>query len=144
MRRRSQRGVAIIEFALVLPLLLILTFITTEFGRAMYQYNALTKSVRDATRYLSAQFQAESHVDEARNLAVYGMISGGTQPLVAGLTMDRVSAEWGIAGTAPVINTVTVSITGYQFQSLVTTMFDLNMPAITFPPITATMRRQNI
>ena len=32
--KNTQRGVAIVEFALVLPTLLILTFITTEFGRA--------------------------------------------------------------------------------------------------------------
>ena len=50
-----QKGTAIVEFALVLPFLLLLTFITTEFGRAIWQYNTLAKSVRDAARYLSLQ-----------------------------------------------------------------------------------------
>ena len=53
--KRRQKGVAIVEFALVLPFLLLLTFITTEFGRAIWEYNTLTKSVRDAARYLSIQ-----------------------------------------------------------------------------------------
>ena len=51
--KRRQKGVAIVEFALILPFLLLLTFITTEFGRAIWEYNTLTKSVRDAARYLS-------------------------------------------------------------------------------------------
>lgn len=144
MRRKSQRGVAIIEFALVLPLLLILTFITAEFGRAMYQYNALTKSVRDATRYLAVQFQSDTHADEARNLVVYGSTSGGSQPLVSGLTLAQVQAAWSTAGTAPVINVVTVTVSNYRFQPLVTTMWDLAMPALTFPTISATMRSQNV
>ena len=49
--RNRQRGVAIVEFALVLPLLLLMTFVVTEYSRALYQYNTLTKSVRDAARY---------------------------------------------------------------------------------------------
>ena len=53
--KNKQNGVALVEFALILPLLLLLTFITTEFGRAVYQYNTITKSVRDAVRYLSTQ-----------------------------------------------------------------------------------------
>ena len=51
----NQRGAALIELAFVLPVLLIMTFIVTEFGRAIYQYDTLTKSVRDATRYLTIQ-----------------------------------------------------------------------------------------
>ncbi|WP_438999322.1 TadE/TadG family type IV pilus assembly protein, partial [Variovorax beijingensis] len=49
---RRQRGVALVELALITPLLLLLTFITTEFGRAMYEYNLVVKSTRDAVRYL--------------------------------------------------------------------------------------------
>jgi Flp pilus assembly protein TadG len=35
--KSAQRGSAIVEFALLLPLLLLLTMTTTEFGRAIYQ-----------------------------------------------------------------------------------------------------------
>ena len=90
------------------------------------------------------QFQSNTQVDEARNLAVYGTTTAGSQPLVSNLATSQVTAVWGTAGTAPVINVVTVTITGYQFQSLVTTMFGLDFPAMTFPPITATMRSQNV
>ncbi len=67
----TQKGVALVEFALVLPLLLLLTFLATEFGRAMYEYNALTKVARDAVRYLSVQMPG-TKITEARNLMVYG------------------------------------------------------------------------
>ena len=45
---RKQNGAALVEYALVLPLLLLVTFVVTEYSRALYQYNILTKSVRDA------------------------------------------------------------------------------------------------
>src|ERR1700687_3319868 len=63
----TQRGTAIVEFALVLPLLLLLTMTTTEFGRAIYQYNTIVKSLRDATRYLSTQ-TPNTKLTEAKNL----------------------------------------------------------------------------
>jgi len=50
----KQRGLAAIEFTMVLPFLLLLIFACAEFGRLMFQYNALNKTVRDASRYLTA------------------------------------------------------------------------------------------
>ena len=50
---RCERGAAAAEFVLVLPLLLILVFAAVEVGRLMHDYHVVTKSVRDATRYLS-------------------------------------------------------------------------------------------
>ena len=41
---RPQRGVAIIEFVITLPLLLLLLLATAEIGRALFQYNTLTKA----------------------------------------------------------------------------------------------------
>lgn len=51
---KKQRGLAAIEFTLILPFLLLLIFSCAEFGRLLYQYNALNKTVRDASRYLSS------------------------------------------------------------------------------------------
>ncbi len=48
-----QRGVAAVEFALmIIPLLLIVAGII-EFGRTFWYYDALVKSTRDAARYVS-------------------------------------------------------------------------------------------
>lgn len=148
--KNKQSGVAIVEFALVLPLLLILTFITTEFGRALYQYNILTKSVRDAARYLSVQIPGDTtKYSIAKNLVVYGNPAGSGAPLAFGLSTEQVpDPVWQLAGAAPVINTVTVQIgfgatgsaTRYTFRPLISSAFGLNFGNITYAPISATMR----
>jgi Flp pilus assembly protein TadG len=51
--KKNQRGLAAIEMTLVVPFLLLLLFATAEFSRLLYQYNALTNVVRNATRYMS-------------------------------------------------------------------------------------------
>lgn len=137
---KRQNGVALVEFALVLPFLLLLTMITTEFGRAMYQYNTLTKSVRDAVRYLSIQTPG-THLTEARNMMVYGNTAGTGTPLALGLTSSHVpDPTWQTAGTNPVINTVTVRIEGYTFNSLFPSVFGIPFGSVTFSNVTATMR----
>ena len=140
--RSSQRGVAIVEFALILPLLLILTFTTTEFGRAVYEYDTVAKSVRQAARYLSIQ-NPGTHTTEAQNLVIYGYTvpPAGAQPLAPGLSTTTVPpATWQPAGSDPIVNTVTVTVTGYPFHSLFTTVFGLTFGNITFSDVTATMR----
>jgi hypothetical protein len=47
------RGLAIVEFVIVLPILLLMLFAVAELGRALFQYNTLTKAVRDSARYFS-------------------------------------------------------------------------------------------
>jgi Flp pilus assembly protein TadG len=142
---KRQKGVAIIEFALILPFLLMLTFITTEFGRAIWEYNTLTKSVRDAARYLSIQTpESAPHIANARNLMVYGNLAGTGSPLALGLTLDNVPPDtccaWQTAGSNPVINTVTVRITNYKFNSMFASVLGVPFGAVTFSNIRATMR----
>ena len=58
----KSRGVAAVEMAVVLPLILLLLFVTAEIGRGFMQYNTLTKSVRDSARYLGQTLlQAMDH-----------------------------------------------------------------------------------
>jgi Flp pilus assembly protein TadG len=138
--KTRQKGVAIVEFALILPFLLLLTFITTEFGRAIWEYNTLTKSVRDAARYLSIQTPG-THQAQAANLIVYGNLAGTGRPLAVGLSTSHVAAPvWSTAGTTPTINTVTVGVTGYTFTPMVAAAFGLPFGTITFSDIRATMR----
>ncbi|MEG2632949.1 MAG: pilus assembly protein, partial [Comamonas sp.] len=54
-KHHAQRGAALIELALAIPFMILLSMIVIEFGRALYEYSAVTKSVRDAVRYLSNQ-----------------------------------------------------------------------------------------
>ncbi|MDP9971289.1 TadE family protein [Variovorax paradoxus] len=151
--KKKQNGVALIEFALILPLLLILTFITTEFGRALYQYNTIAKSLRDASRYLSTQDPSIATTDPAKitiakNLVVFGNPVDNGSPLVLGLSTSQVpTPTWQFKGSAPAINTVTIKVTGYKFRPLITGVFGLTFGDangdIPFGDISATMRGQS-
>jgi len=135
-----QRGVALVEFAFVLPLLLVLSLASTELGRAVYRYNTTAKAVRDAVRYLSVQTPG-THVTEARNLIVYGNVAGTGPMLDTALSAANVPVPtWQSTGSNPLINTVTIRVSGYRFQPLITNMFGTQFGAITFNDISATMR----
>ena len=138
--KHKQGGVALVEFALILPFLLLLSLTAAEFGRAIWEYNTLTKSVRDSARYLSLQTPG-TRMTQARNLAVYGNLAGTGSPLARGLSTTHIpDPVWQTAGTAPVINTVTVTVRGYQFVSMYSSVFGMTFGTLTYGDISATMR----
>ena len=148
MNVRKQIGAAMVEFALITPILLLLTFMVTEYSRALNQYDVLTKSVRDGARYLSMH-QPNTKITEAKNLMVYGNLAGTGSPLVLGLTTSHIpNPVWTTTGAAPVMITVTVQIgtgaagaaTRYRFVPLFGSVFGTTFGSAEFAPITATMR----
>lgn len=135
-----QRGVALVEFALILPFLLVLVAITTELGRAIHYYGVLAKSVREAARYLSVR-APNTGIDQARNIIVYGNPGGTGSAQVPGLSASNVPAPtWSFTGSYPAINTVTVSVQGYQFVPMLGSIFGARIQVLSFSPIQATMR----
>jgi hypothetical protein len=88
-----QRGLAAVEFVFVLPFLLLLMLVSAELGRAFYQYNTLTKTVRDGARYLADNsligttgiIDITDEESNTQNLVVYGNRLGNGQPLLPGL-----------------------------------------------------------
>ncbi|HJV00200.1 MAG TPA: TadE/TadG family type IV pilus assembly protein [Burkholderiaceae bacterium] len=148
MRRfRKQGGVASVELAFLIIPLLVLTFGTTEYGRAVYQYNTLAKASRDAARFLSEQGPGDAtDLATAKCLAVYGNSNCSGSVLAPGLTTDMVSVCDSVscpsthqnqATGSGVINLVTVTISGYPFTSLVPFI----APSVTFNNISTTMRQ---
>jgi Flp pilus assembly protein TadG len=90
---RRQRGIAIVEFVIVAPILLLLMLMASELGRALFQYNALTKAVRDGARYYSAPGTFDSEyagltpaelAERAANLVTFGNTGGAGDPLLPG------------------------------------------------------------
>ncbi len=138
--KTRQSGAAIVEFALILPLLLLLTMITTEFGRAIYQYSVIVKSMRGAARYLSVQ-TPNTHIAETKNMVVFGNTAGTGPALVTGITVSNVDAPtWTTTGANPLINTVTITVSGYTFRAMFASVFGITFGDIPFSPIKATMR----
>ena len=50
-KRGERRGAVAVEFALVLPMLMLLVFGIIDFGRAYYTLNTIISSVREGARY---------------------------------------------------------------------------------------------
>lgn len=113
------------EFAILLPILLLIVFGITEFGRALYSYNTLVKATRDAARYVMAQQPGGGADAAAQCLTVHGNTGCSGAPLADGLTTAMVSiCDWQRCpgthqsqGSAPPVNLVTVTITGYKYKS---------------------------
>ena len=139
MRSRT-KGTAAIELALMMPILLLLTLVTTEFGRAIIEYNTVVKSVRNATRYLAAR-TPNTKTPEAKNLAVFGNTAGTGPALAPGLSLALVANPvWQMLGSNPTTNVVTLTVQGYRFNSLFTSVFGVSFGNVTFGDISASMR----
>jgi hypothetical protein len=50
-RRASRRGQALVEFALVIPLMLILAFALVDFARGIFIYSVISSAAREGARY---------------------------------------------------------------------------------------------
>lgn len=72
------RGIASIELAIVLPVLLLLMMATVEVGRLLSQYDTLTKSVRNAARYLASN----AALGTTGVVSITGVVQGATANLV--------------------------------------------------------------
>jgi len=100
-----QAGVAMVEFAIVLPLMIMLLFGITELGRALYQQNTLDKAVNTGARYMSrlkgiAEININdacvgiapgwaTGVEKAQKLVAYG--GNGSTSLIPGLAPSDVT-----------------------------------------------------
>lgn len=146
-----QRGVAAVEFGILLIPLTLMLFGLTEYGRAIYQYNTLVKATRDATRFLSTVAPGSGWV-QARCLARYGNTTCSGPLLAADLTAGMIEicdasncADHSLVSTGSgAVNLVTVTISGYQFNSLINFPVggvSIGAPNITFGDISTTMRQ---
>lgn len=98
----KQRGLAAVEAAIVLPLLLLLFIGTAELGRALMHYDTLAKGVRDGARYLATNaiddFTSTIDVSAtvetaAKNLARYGNTTGTGDTLLPNYTDAHLSID---------------------------------------------------
>lgn len=107
----NDNGAVMVEFAIILPLLVVLLFGVTEIGRALYQQNMLHRALTVGARYLThkegivevdaangtctatedATFSFNSEVAIAKNLILCGQQScTTTQPILPNLTDAKI------------------------------------------------------
>ncbi len=109
MNNIKQKGSSTVEFAMLLPLLLLLILMVSEFGVMFYRLNAVSKSVQVAARYLSNNNTTPPpDMAAARNLAVYGNTAGTGTPVVPGFTAANIDI------TNPIAQHVQVKVVNYD------------------------------
>jgi Flp pilus assembly protein TadG len=136
-RIRQTNGNELIEFALVSVLLLVPMFVgTVEVGRAYYTYNILTKSVRNAARYLSASQISPSgvvpaaYVTNARNLSIYGNVAGTGDTILPDLNAGNITVS-GVASPGSSANEFYVTVSAdYPYSPL----FGFILSSVNFRP----------
>jgi Flp pilus assembly protein TadG len=115
---RAERGSALLEGAIVLPIFLALVCGIYEFGFYLYQQQLIASGVRDAARYLAltANPNNPSYQLDAKNLAVTGFTRGGTTARVKGWATSDVTIEVSIVDNSnanllarPTVQIITVS-----------------------------------
>ena len=97
---RDQRGSALIEGALLLPLLIALVFGVFEFSWLFYQHHLVAIGLHDAADYLARSSDPcnavsrpwKTEQQHAKNLATSGSLSGGAER-VRGWTAEMVTTR---------------------------------------------------
>lgn len=106
--RESERGAAAVEFALIVPILLMLVLGIFEFGRAFNIQVSLSEAAREAARYAAIHYADAGYSDEdAQNVGI------DAAPSVA-LELDDVSVAYDAGACSPgdnVVVTVTFNTT---------------------------------
>jgi len=120
--RRDDRGLQLVEVALVIPIMLMLFGAVAEFGRYFYEYTTVAKAARVGARYLASKSvnSGKDYSGDAKNLVVFGNIGGTGTPVLEGLSADNVDIQY-VGGPAGVPELVKVSIVNYPHKSI----FDL-------------------
>lgn len=125
-----QRGLAMVEFTISAPVLLLLLFGTVEFGHFLTEYSTLNDAVRDAARYVAGsalngtdgllkQGAAWTSLQqEGQNLAVFGNKAGSGAPLLPSLAVGQITV------TEDTVNNNIAVAAAYPYQSL----FGANIP----------------
>lgn len=110
----QERGVAAVEFAILIVLLLIIVTGIIEFGKTFWYYDALVKGTRDSARYLSnARVSGSLALDSGLiTQAQNRVIATANAAHVPGLNTEDVLVECDPNCTAP--DYVTVRINAYQ------------------------------
>lgn len=83
--RAPQHGIAAVEFALLVFVMLLITAGIVEFGRAVWHYDALAKASRDGARYLSTLNRPfpTTEIDNAKDMVVTAATAAGVPDFTA-------------------------------------------------------------
>jgi Flp pilus assembly protein TadG len=133
---RSDRAAALVEFAIVLPILLLLVFGIIDFGRALYTANNLTAAVREGARLASTQISPDPTTGGSM-AAVQTAVSAYVVAFGGNPGPPTVSETF--SGAPPAMQSVTVQIVSYPFTPITPIAGMIGMGTISMSP-SATFR----
>ena len=128
---KRQKGLYMVEFAVVGLVFFILLFGALEFGRALFVWNTLTEATRRGARLAA--------VCPVRHASVYNVTvfndpgAAGASPVLPGLSSDMVSVNYPTGF-------VQVRISGYQHTLLI----PLPLDPLTAPDFVTTLPRESL
>jgi len=136
-RREGEKGQSLVELALVSLIFFFLLFGILEFGRALWSYNTIVQSTRQAARWAVvnvADAADNTDISRARNIVIYGYpdVSSGA-PLLPGLDSATVTValqplQTDASGKA-ITEKISVSVSNFQFRFIVPIVPTITIPA---------------
>jgi Flp pilus assembly protein TadG len=149
--QRHERGAVLVEFAILVPFLLLLLVGVAEIGYLYFHLNILNKSVQDAALYFSDSSRARKdgvfeevidvtntnsdNITAAKNLVIYGNIAGSGIPQLPN-TANNYQTPTYPQITSPEANHIQVTATyshTYMLGNLLRNLCGNCIPAANYP-----------
>ncbi len=116
MKRIEQRGAQAVEFALVLPLMILVIFAVLDFGFLVYNKAIITNAAREGARFgssLSTSWNTAEIRQVACTIARTSVVNVGAEPIAEGCDDEAgIMTVSVLPSTAPAFNDpVTVTVT---------------------------------
>jgi len=120
--KKSERGNALLEFALGWSILWALFAGIYQFGYSFYVYNTVLTSVADAAELGSKMTydtaNTSAFTTALQNMVVYGNTTAGTSPIAPGLSTSNVTVAVNPQGNMP--TDITITINSFTINALFT------------------------
>ena len=133
MKKQSERGNALVEFALAFFVLWLMFSGIFQFGYSFYVYNTVMTSVTNAAQLGSTMKYDTSNPSQfttaLKNMVVYGNTTAGTTPIVPGLSTSNVNVSVNPSSTFP--TDITITITSFSIDAVFTKFNFTNKPRAT-------------
>lgn len=121
---RDEQGAAVVEFAIVVPVLLVLLFGIIDFGRMMAVGASLASAVRDGGRQaaVSTDLTDATQISAVKTRVINAFQPIGGAPLASGNIAVNIDASYN----------VTVKVTGYTYRPITPIAGMIGMGTVTF------------
>src|SRR5690242_11483931 len=133
---RSSDAAAMVEFAIVLPIILLVVFASIDFGRALYTVNNLTAAVREGARLASVQISPDPPTAGSKSAVSTAVKS---YVLAFGGNARAPTVNDTFTGALPNLQSITVQMTNYPSTPFTPLANVFGLGSITFSP-SATFR----